>query len=63
MDPQEPEPEPDPEPRNPLSPYYPSEMPSMEGNGRRWFAILMVLVYASLLVGSFLVFLAYHLAG
>jgi len=30
-----------PEPNNPLSPYYPSETPSLSGNGRRWFALLL----------------------
>lgn len=39
----------DPEPRNPLSPYYPSEVPSLSGNGRRWFALLMV---ATILLGA-----------
>jgi hypothetical protein len=34
----------DPEPKNPLSPYYPSEVPSIPGNGRRWFAIFLALV-------------------
>ena len=33
-----------PKPNNPLSPFYPSEMPNLGGNGRRWFAILMVAV-------------------
>lgn len=40
-----------PRPNNPLSPYYPSEIPSLRGNGRRWVAILLVIV---LLGGSLL---------
>lgn len=34
----------DPEPNNPLSPYYPSEVPDVPGNGRRWFAILLTII-------------------
>lgn len=34
----------DPDPENPLSPYYPSEVPSIPGNGRRWVAILLALM-------------------
>lgn len=30
---------------NPLSPYYPSETPSLSGNGRTWFAVLMVVMF------------------
>ncbi|MEE6209068.1 hypothetical protein U3A55_02700 [Salarchaeum sp. III] len=30
--------------RNPLSPYYPSEVPSVRGHGRRWFAVLVALL-------------------
>lgn len=26
---------------NPLSPYYPSETPTLPGNGRTWFALLI----------------------
>lgn len=37
-------PEGNPEPKNPLSPYYPSEVPSLSGNGRRWFALLLVAI-------------------
>lgn len=32
-----------PEPRNPLAPYYPSEVPDVPGNGRRWVAVLLSL--------------------
>lgn len=39
----------DPEPNDPLSPYYPSEVPSVPANGRRWFAILLAIV---LVLGS-----------
>jgi hypothetical protein len=31
----------DPEPKNPLSPYYPAEIPDLPGNGRAWVAILL----------------------
>lgn len=34
-----------PDPNNPLSPYYPSETPTLSGNGRKWFAILMVSMF------------------
>ena len=34
-----------PDPNNPLSPYYPSETPTLSGNGRKWFAILILLVF------------------
>jgi hypothetical protein len=36
--------EPEPEPNNPLSPYYPSEIPSIPGSGRKWFAVLLTLM-------------------
>ena len=39
----------DPEPNNPLSPYYPSEVPDVPSNGRRWFAILLTII---LVLGS-----------
>lgn len=39
----------DPDPNNPLSPYYPSEVPDVPGNGRRWFAILLTII---LVLGS-----------
>lgn len=29
---------------NPLSPYYPSEVPTVPGNTPRWFVLLVVLV-------------------
>jgi hypothetical protein len=31
----------DPEPKNPLGPYYPSDLPSIPGNGRKWVAVLL----------------------
>ena len=31
----------DPEPDDPLSPYAPSEVPSVPSGGRRWFALLL----------------------
>lgn len=34
----------EPEPNNPLSPYYPSEVPDVPGSGRTWFAILLALM-------------------
>ena len=34
----------DPDSKNPLSPYYPSEVPDVPGSGRRWFAILLALI-------------------
>jgi len=39
----------EPEPKNPLSPYYPSEVPDLPGNGRKWVAILLS---ATLLLGA-----------
>jgi hypothetical protein len=39
----------EPEPNNPLSPYYPSEVPDVPGSGRRWVAILLA---ATLLSGA-----------
>lgn len=39
----------EPKPRNPLGPYYPSEVPSVPGNGRRWLALLLV---ALILIGA-----------
>lgn len=35
----------DPDPNNPLSPYYPSDTPSISGNGHRWFSILIILMF------------------
>jgi hypothetical protein len=39
----------DPAPKNPLSPYYPSDVPDVPGDGRKWFAILLS---AMLLLGA-----------
>ncbi|GAB6861564.1 hypothetical protein ACFR97_04870 [Haloplanus litoreus] len=39
----------EPEPKNPLSPYYPSEVPGLPGNGRKWVAVLLS---ATLLLGA-----------
>jgi hypothetical protein len=33
-----------PEPNNPLSPYYPSDVPDIPASGRTWFAILLALI-------------------
>ncbi len=43
----------DPEPNNPLSPYFPSEVPPLAGSGRRWVALLLmaVLLFSTLLYG------------
>ena len=35
----------DAKPDNALSPYYPSETPSIQGNSRRLFTILMALMF------------------
>jgi len=51
-------PESNPEPKNPLSPYYPSEVPSLSGNGRRWFALLLVALILLTAGFSFLSFVA-----
>ena len=48
----------DPESNNPLSPYYPSETPSVPGNGSKWFAILMALLF---LFSAILTVLSYFL--
>lgn len=32
-----------PRPRNPLGPYYPSEVPDLPTPGRRWVAVLLFL--------------------
>ncbi|SEG67096.1 hypothetical protein [Halobellus limi] len=45
----------DEEPNNPLSPYYPSEIPDVPANGRTWFAILLA---AMLLLGAAYGFIA-----
>lgn len=34
----------DPESNNPLSPYYPSEVPDVPSDGRTWFAILLTVI-------------------
>jgi len=39
----------EPDPKNPLSPYYPSEVPDVPGDGRTWFAVLLS---AMLLLGA-----------
>ena len=41
--------------KNPLSPYYPSEVPDVPGDGRTWFAVLIA---ATLLLGTAYGFLA-----
>lgn len=48
----------DPEPNDPLSPYSPSEVPDVPGNGRRWVAILLALM---MLLGAFYGFLSLFL--
>jgi hypothetical protein len=35
--------------RDPLSPYYPGDVPEVPGNGRTWFAVLIA---AMLLLGA-----------
>lgn len=30
---------------NALSPYYPSEVPSIRGNGRLWFTLLVLAMF------------------
>jgi len=44
----------EPGPNDPLSPYYPSDIPDIPGNGRTWFAILLS---ATLLLGAVYAFL------
>ncbi|MFB6196616.1 MAG: hypothetical protein ABEI80_10625 [Haloplanus sp.] len=39
----------DPRPNDPLSPYYPSEVPDVPGDGRTWVALLLA---ATLLLGA-----------
>lgn len=34
----------DPKPNDPLSPYAPSEVPDVPGNGRPWVAVLLASV-------------------
>jgi hypothetical protein len=31
----------EPEPKNPRSPYYPSSVPDVPGNGRTWVALVL----------------------
>ena len=45
----------DEEPNNPLSPYYPSEVPDVPANGRTWFALFLA---AMLLLGAVYGFVA-----
>ncbi|WP_251330009.1 hypothetical protein [Haloplanus pelagicus] len=47
--------EPKPKPKTPLSPYYPSDVPDVPGNGRTWVAILLA---ATLLLGAVYAFLS-----
>ncbi|SDQ49853.1 hypothetical protein [Halopelagius longus] len=47
----------DPKSNGPLSPYFPSEVPSLPGNGRRWFAILLAAAFLSGPVYVFVTFL------
>ncbi|WP_435069046.1 hypothetical protein [Haloplanus sp. C73] len=42
---------------DPLSPYYPSETPDVPGDGRTWFAVLVVLLLLTGTVYGFLVLL------
>jgi hypothetical protein len=39
----------EPDPKNPLSPYYPSAVPDVPGNGRTWVALVLS---AMLLLGA-----------
>jgi len=48
----------DEKPSNPLSPYYPSEVPDLPANGRTWFAILFAAMFLfGALYGFFAMFL------
>jgi hypothetical protein len=49
----------EPERNNPLSPYFPSRVPSVPGNARRWFVVLMV----ALLFGGTVLSLVFSLLG
>lgn len=42
----------DPERNNPLSPYYPSQVPTLRGNGRKWFVALILVLWLSTTVWS-----------
>lgn len=49
----------DPEPNDPLSPYYPSELPDLSGNGRKWVAVLLASLFlASTCYGVLALFLS-----
>lgn len=41
-----------------LAPFYPSEIPSVPGNGRKWFAVLMTLMLLTGVLFSTLALLA-----
>lgn len=45
-----------PDRRNPLGPYFPAEVPDIPGRGRRWVAILLVVM---LLFGAVFWVIAY----
>lgn len=45
----------DPKPNEPLSPYFPSEVPDVPGNGRRWFAVLFAAMFLGGAVYAFVV--------
>ena len=34
-----------PRPGNALAPYYPSELPSVRGNGRLWFTLFVLAIF------------------
>jgi hypothetical protein len=44
----------EPGPNNPLGPYFPSDVPDVPGNARRWFVVLMVLLLLAGAVGGLL---------
>lgn len=52
-------PDSDPKSNGPLSPFSPSEVPSLPGNGRRWFAILLAAALLSGPVYAFVRFLLF----
>ncbi|MFB6158013.1 MAG: hypothetical protein ABEJ34_09245 [Haloferacaceae archaeon] len=37
----------EPDPNDPLSPYFPAEVPDVPGDGRTWFAVGLSLVLLS----------------
>lgn len=47
-------PEDDPTPNNPLGPYFPSEVPTVPGNERKWVALLVAAMLLALLLGQLL---------